>query len=59
MSKFTRMKKKQEEQHSLSRVTNQLLHEQMVRLNYQTTKGAERANSASPNSRSPEQNRQS
>ena len=51
MTKFTRMKKKQEEQHGLSRVTNQLLHEQMVRMNYQTTKGMERVSSASPDSR--------
>ena len=58
MIKYTKMQKKQEEQHSLSRVTNQLLHEQMVRSNYQTTKGAERVNSASPDSRSPRINKQ-
>ena len=34
MVKYTKMQKKNEEQHSLSRVTNQLLHEQMVRSNY-------------------------
>ena len=58
MIKYTKMQKKKEEQHSLSRVTNQLLHEQMVRSNYATTKGVERVNSASPDTRSPRINKQ-
>ena len=47
------MSKKKEEKHNLGRVTNQLLHEQMVRQNYSTTKGFDRINSASNDNRSP------
>lgn len=56
MSKFTRMKTKKLEVQGLGRVTNQLLHEQMIRQNYQTVKGQERLNSASPTTRSPARN---
>jgi len=53
MAKFTRMKKKLNEDHALSKMTNQLLHEQYQRSIYQTMASVQRINSASPLSRSP------
>jgi len=52
MAKFTRMKKKLNEDHALSKMTNQLLHEQYQRSIYQTMASAQRLNSASPDTRS-------
>ena len=53
MAKFTRMTAKKGEKNSLSRVTNQLLHEQMVRTTFNTMQGMDRVSSASPDSRHP------
>lgn len=52
MTKFTQMSKNLDIKHNLGRVTNQLLHEQMIRTQYSTTKG-DRINSASPDARHP------
>ena len=52
MTKFGAMSKKSNMNHALSKVTNQLLHEQMQRSMLQTAMSAHRANSASPD-RSP------
>lgn len=41
MTKFLKLQKKQDENQSLSRVTNQLLHEQLARQNYKTVQGME------------------
>jgi len=46
------MKKKLNEDHALSKMTNQLLHEQYQRSIYQTMASAQRLNSASPDTRS-------
>ena len=58
MAKYTRMKKKVNEDHALSKMTNQLLHEQYQRSIYQTMASVQRLNSASPMSRSPKPQQQ-